>query len=115
MIKKAINRLNHALSGIWFALSKDRGFRSQIYLGVGLIFFISTIKVSLSQLELLFIILAYILVLITELQNSALESALNKIHPNIDDNIKHSKDMAAGAVLLAGAFLLLVLVLAWAN
>jgi diacylglycerol kinase len=56
--------------------------------------------------EWLFVILCWILILITELQNSALEAALNKIHPELHENIGHSKDMAAGAVLLAGAYTL---------
>jgi diacylglycerol kinase (ATP) len=63
----------------------------------------------LTTAEVLFLILAYILILITELQNSALEYALDHLHPDTHDSIGRSKDMAAGAVLLAGIFLLIVL------
>jgi diacylglycerol kinase len=51
----------------------------------------------------------YILILITELQNSALEYALDHLHPDTHENIGRSKDMAAAAVLLAGLLLLIVL------
>jgi len=58
----------------------------------------------LAAVEWLFIGLCWTLILITELQNSALEEALNRIHPELHENIGHSKDMAAGAVLLAVAY-----------
>lgn len=63
----------------------------------------------LSQIELLFIGLAWILILITELQNSSFEEALDLLHPKLDERVKRSKDMAAGATLLAGLFLVFVL------
>jgi len=58
----------------------------------------------LAAWEWLFIGLCWTLILITELQNSALEEALNRIHPELHENIGHSKDMAAGAVLLAAVY-----------
>lgn len=64
----------------------------------------------LSKTELLFLLLGWCLILITELQNSALEHALDHLHPERHDTIGRSKDLAAAAVLLAGVFLLLVLV-----
>jgi undecaprenol kinase len=109
MLKKIINRLAYALNGLWHATTKDSGFRSHLYLGgvitIGIIVFLF----PLSTIEFLFVIMAYLLVLITELQNSALEAALDKLHPELHDNIKVSKDMAAAAVLTAGGFLLIVL------
>lgn len=52
--------------------------------------------------------------LITELQNSSFELALDRLHPELHDTIGKSKDMAAGAVLTAGFFLIFVLVVTWA-
>jgi undecaprenol kinase len=109
MLIKYLNRFPHALRGICYALKNDFGFRTQVY-GIGVvvafcIYFFSTLSGS----ELLFLVLAYFLILITELQNSALETALDRLHPELHDNIGKSKDMAAGAVLLAGLFLLFVL------
>lgn len=109
MIKKYLNRFPHALRGIIYALKNDFGFRTQIY-GIGLVVTVFIILLNpLSSTELLFVILAYFLILITELQNSALEVALDKLHPELHENIGKSKDMAAGAVLLAGLFLVIVL------
>lgn len=103
-------RFNYAFKGIFYAIKNDSSFRQQFY-GVGgfLLVFIFIFK-SISKEELLFVVLAYILILITELQNSSFEAALDRIHPEHHEEIGRSKDMAAGAVLTAGFFLLFVLI-----
>lgn len=108
-MKKIITRYSHPVRGIKYALQHDRSYRSQVYL-IGAI--VAGIFVYFDPLELweaLFVLLAYTLVLITELQNSALEAALDRMHPERHDMIGQSKDMAAGAVLTAGVFLLIVI------
>jgi diacylglycerol kinase len=64
----------------------------------------------MEKIDFLFLGLAYVLILITELQNSSFEAALDRIHPEKHDEIGKSKDMAAGAVLTAGFFLVFVMV-----
>ncbi len=108
-IKSQLRRFGFAITGIRYAVKMDKGFRSQWY-GIGLIIVLGLYLLSpLTQSEFLFLLLAYFLILITELQNSALEYALDHLHPETHDNIGRSKDMAAGSVLLAGIFLLVVL------
>jgi diacylglycerol kinase len=109
MFKKYFSRFPHAFRGIVYALTNDFGYRSQVYFGILLLFVVLAFLLPLTNTEALFILLAYALVLITELQNSALEHALDQLHPENNNKIKHSKDMAAGAVLTAGVFLLIVL------
>lgn len=109
MITRYLRRFPHAVRGLLFALRFDFGFRTQVY-GLGLVVAAALfILFPLNPTELLFVCLAYFLILITELQNSALEIALDKLHPELNDAIGKSKDLAAGAVLLAGFFLLAVL------
>lgn len=116
MIKKYSRRFPHAFRGILYAATKDFGFRTQLYLGGFIAILIVFSFKSLSSTEFLFIALSYVLVLTTELQNSALEAALDRLHPEINDKIKVSKDMAAGAVLMAGLFLLITLVtIVWSH
>jgi diacylglycerol kinase len=62
----------------------------------------------LTQTEILFLALSYALILITELQNTSFEKALDKLHPELHDDIGASKDIAAAAVLTAGLFALCV-------
>jgi diacylglycerol kinase (ATP) len=50
------------------------------------------------------IVLAIALLLALEMINAALEYLIDRVHPEIHDEIKHAKDAAAGAVLLASIF-----------
>ncbi len=109
-ITRQIRRCRFALKGIRYAIAFDKSFRIAWY-GVGAIVAAALIFFApLTATEFLFLALAYLLILITELQNSALEYALDHLHPETHDNIGRSKDMAAGAVFLGGIFLLIVLV-----
>ncbi len=115
MLKRYIRRFPHAFRGIWFALKNDFGFRTQVY-SIGLIVALVIYYLKpLSSIELLFLVLAYFLILITELQNSALEVALDHLHIDKHPAIGKSKDMAAGAVLLAGLFLFITLIFITQN
>lgn len=108
MVTHLLKKFSHPLRGIVYACMHDTGFRFQIGIGIiggGICYFFLR---PLSQTEILFLALAYALVLITELVNSSFEMALDKLHPGLHESIKHSKDMAAGAVLCAGFFLLFV-------
>ena len=108
-MKKAITRYSHPIRGILYAVKNDRSYRSQVYtigaIVAGSFYFFE----PLAPFEILFLLLAYALILITELQNSALEIALDTLHPELHEAIGKSKDMAAGAVLTAGIFLLIVI------
>ena len=115
MIKRYLARVPHAVRGIFYAIKHDFGFRTQFYIAavfsVGILYFFTPLSVN----EFLFLGVAAMFILITELQNSAIEAALDKLHPETDEKIMRSKDMAAGAVLLAAGFATIVLVLLFAN
>lgn len=106
---KNINRLKFAGAGILFAVRTDFSFRWQVITGSTLVVGIIALMSPLTSVEIMFLLLSYTLILITELQNSALEAALDHLHPELHHNIGRSKDMAAGAVLLAGFFLIIVI------
>lgn len=108
MIKRYFNRFPHALRGLSYASSKDFGFKTQLYGILTILLVVFYFIKPLTETEFLFVILGYTLILITELQNSALEVALDHLHPTLHDQVGRSKDMAAAAVLLAGVFLLVV-------
>ena len=104
-----IRRFKYALGGIYHALLTDKSYRLQFW-GIGLfVILFGYWQWPLSQTELLFLGLAYALVLITELQNSSFEAALDHLHPEAHEQVGKSKDMAAGAVLTAGLFLFFVM------
>jgi len=108
-ITKNINRFKYAGAGILFATKTDHSFRVQLYVVGAFIIGVLLLFAPLNAHEALFVILSYFLILITELQNSAFEAALDHLHPELHHNIGRSKDMAAGAVLLAALFLCIVI------
>ena len=109
-VTKNYQRIQHALRGIVSAIRTDYSFRTQWYGGLIILTVFTYFLQPLSYHECLWILLGYILILITELQNSSFEKALDALHPELHDSIGASKDMAAGAVLIAGIFLTIVLI-----
>ncbi len=108
-ITRNIRRLKFALAGIAYAVRTDYSYRSQVLGGMVILGIFLFFTWPLSQVEVLFLALGWVLVLITELQNTSFEAALDHLHPELHHNIGRSKDMAAGAVLTAGMFLFLVM------
>lgn len=59
---------------------------------------------GLTRVEYALLILCAALVLVSEAFNSSIEALCNRICPQKDEIIRNTKDMAAGAVLLAAVF-----------
>jgi len=110
MIKRYFRRFPYDISGIWHAMRNDFSYQMQVALITPAVFFFCYIYWPLTKTEMLFLGLAYVLILITEIQNSALEEALDHMHPQTHHRIGKSKDMAAGSALLAGFFLIFVMI-----
>jgi diacylglycerol kinase len=88
-----------AFNGFKTAFLKGRNFRIQIFLGItavilGLIYKINTF-------EWLSLILITASVLILELINTAIESIVNIVSPEIRDEARIAKDVSAAGVLIA--------------
>ncbi|MFM2374567.1 MAG: hypothetical protein RLZZ234_562 [Candidatus Parcubacteria bacterium] len=100
-------RFGYAIAGFCHAYRSDKNFRLQVQV---LMFYplFGWIVWPLSPTEILFLSLSYALILITELQNTSFEKALDRLHPELHDDIGASKDIAAAAVLTAGLFALVV-------
>ena len=114
MITMLLKKISYPIQGVFYALRYDLSYQIQVFGGafaVGLfIFFVG----ELEKIDYLFLGLAWTLILITEIQNSALEVAIDRMHPEQHNQIGRSKDMAAGAVLIAGFFLVFVMaVILW--
>lgn len=109
MFRRYFSRFLHPLRGLRYTFFTDFSFRTQVYLGLLLLTGSGYLWHPFTLDEVRFLLLGWFLVLITELQNSALEMALDRLHPDHHAAIGQSKDLAAAAVLLAGLFLLLTL------
>lgn len=99
------------------ALKKGRNFRIQV--GIGTLAIIAGLILKLSRIEWLDLTLIMSIVLILELLNTAVESIVDIVSPEIQPKAKIAKDVSAAAVLIAstasiavGAFIFLPKILA---
>lgn len=91
-------RLGFAIHGIVAAWRNEASFRFQCMATLGVLAVLAWRRPALMWWAFLLIMCA--MVLAAELFNSALEAALDHLHPERHDAIRVAKDCAAGAVLL---------------
>jgi diacylglycerol kinase len=90
-----------ALDGIRTSFIKERNFRIQV--AVGILILPLGIALKISVFEWIELILTISLVIILELLNTALESIVDMVSPEIQESAKIAKDTSAAAVLVAAA------------
>lgn len=104
-MKYWINRLSHPLRGLKYAFTRDFAVRFETIIfgiiGIPAVYFIFG---PLSNLELLLLIFCWFFIVVAEIQNTAIEIALTKLHPEYDEAIGRSKDLMSGAVVWAFIF-----------
>lgn len=109
-MKYWIKRLSHPLRGLKYAFTRDFAVRFETIvfgiIGIPAIYFLFG---PLSATELLLLIFCWFFIVVTEIQNSAIEIALTKLHPEHDEAIGKSKDLASAAVVWAFVFGLICL------
>jgi diacylglycerol kinase len=104
-----IESFGHAIRGIGKTVKSERNFRIQLVLGMVAV--VACILLRVAPWQFMLVVFAAVLVLVMELVNTAIEaltdlSCKGKIHPLA----QKAKDAAAGAVLLASAFAVVVAV-----
>ena len=92
-------RLSHAWAGIRLVWRREKTFRTHCLFAAAALAFAAALRVSLVWWAL--IVLCIFLVVALEALNSALEYLIDRLHPEIHEEIRCAKDAAAGAVLLA--------------
>ena len=92
-------RLGYALAGIRIVWRREKSFRTQSCLALAALAATATLRPG--PVWTAIVALAIALVLAVEALNGALEYLIDRVHPEIADEIKFAKDAAAGAVLLA--------------
>jgi undecaprenol kinase len=110
-MKYWIQRFSHPIRGLKYALLHDRAIQIEVVL-FGIIGFplANILFGPFSAREWLLLIFCWFFIVVTELQNSAIETALDRLHPERHEEIGRSKDMAAGAVMWAAVFGLISLI-----
>ena len=107
MIKKIFNSVRNAIAGLVHAYKFDKSFRMEIW-GSAMFVVVAALLWPLSGIEFILLTLSYLLILITELINTAVEQMLERLHPERHEIIGKSKDIASAAVLTAFVFAVVV-------
>jgi diacylglycerol kinase (ATP) len=93
-------RMSHALDGMRVVWQTESSFRTECLIAVVTIAVTAALRPGWLWAAFIAICIAFVLAM--ELVNSALEYLMDHVHPDIAAAIKHAKDAAAGAVLMAG-------------
>jgi diacylglycerol kinase (ATP) len=94
-----IESFNNAIEGVVHVLRTQRNMR--IHFAIAIAVLAVAAAVGVSKLELIALFLAIAFVLVAEMINSAVESAIDVSTTAFDPMAKLAKDIAAGAVLIA--------------
>ena len=101
-----IESFNYAFQGVVHALRTHRNMRVHVLIAAAVL--IAAIVLGVSRLELIALLLSITFVLVAEMLNTAIESAIDVATTSLDPLAKLAKDIAAGAVLIAAVNALVV-------
>ena len=109
--KNWVQRANVAIEGIIYAVKTQRHMRYHLFAALAAL--ILGLVLNISRNELILLCMAIVLVLATEMLNTAIETMVDMISEEFHPKAKHAKDVAAGVVLIAsiGALTLAYLIL----
>lgn len=111
-LRKVLRSFPHAFRGLREAFSGGLNFRLMVYAVIAAIIVLGSKPIAPSYK--IGLVIASALLLIVELFNTAIEKAMDLVLPAELEEIKHIKDIMAGAALIASVGWLMVAVLALA-
>ena len=97
-LRKWFESANYAINGILHAAKTQRHMRYHMY--ASMLVLILSLIIGVRGTDFLFIIALAIIVIATEMLNTAIEDIVNILFPDYDKRAKAIKDIAAGAVLI---------------
>jgi len=104
--KSVARSFAHAMEGVMFVLRTQK--HMQVHLIIILLVLAAAFGLGVSPAEMLMLMLAMALVLVTEMFNTAIESAIDISVKTYHPQAKAAKDVAAGAVLIAAFYSVIV-------
>ncbi len=109
--KTWIQSANLAIEGIIYAVKTQRHMRYHLFVALAVL--VLSLVLEISRMEFILLCVAIVLVLVTELMNTAIEVVVDMIADTYHPLAKTAKDIAAGVVLIAsiGALTLAYLIL----
>ncbi|CAI8292589.1 MAG: Undecaprenol kinase [Bacteroidetes bacterium MED-G17] len=106
MLKKILKSIQFAISGLIYALSSERNLKIQSLVFIFVIFFGFYFHIHKHHWQIILCMSAC--VFCAELVNTSIEKLCNFVEPEKNEHIKLIKDVAAGAVLIAALFALVI-------
>ncbi|CAM2846635.1 diacylglycerol kinase [Hathewaya histolytica] len=97
--KNLVESFNCAIMGIIAAIKKERNMK--IHIGIGILVLIFSLYSNITKTELFMVLFAITLVIVAEMINTSIEHGLDALMDSYHPLIKISKDVSAGAVLIA--------------
>lgn len=99
LINEITDKFKHAFRGVCFGIRNDQSILTQFLIAFFVISFSLYLKVSTN--DLIIIVVLCTLVVLAEFFNSAIEMLANFVcEGKYSEDIKHIKDLTAGAVLI---------------
>ena len=101
-IKRIINATGYSLQGLQAAFKHEAAFRQEVFLLIIATFL--ALWLDVSYLERLLLIGSVVIVMITELMNSAIEAVVDRIGAEYHELSGRAKDIGSAAVFCALIF-----------
>lgn len=92
-------RLGYAWAGVCLVFRREKSFRMHMGFALAAVAVAAVLRVPLVWWAIVGLCIA--LVFAAEMVNASLEYLIDRLHPELHEEIRHAKDAAAGAVLLA--------------
>lgn len=105
-IKKITDSFNYAIQGIVYSVKTQRNMK--IHMVIAVLVLIFSLFFDFSRVEMLILFLTITLVIVIEMVNTAIESAIDVFANHYHPLAKIAKNVAAGAVLISAINALLV-------
>ncbi len=99
IVHQLLKALRYALQGLWASLQHQLAFRLELILS--LVLLPLAVYWGESAVERALLVMSWLLVLVAELLNSAIETTVDRIGREHHGLSGRAKDIAAGAVLLS--------------
>jgi diacylglycerol kinase (ATP) len=97
--KTWLQSVNVAIEGVIFAVTTQRHMRYHLFAALAAL--ILGLVLNISRIEFILLCMAIVLVLVTEMLNTAIETTVDMISEEFHPRAKNAKDIAAGVVLIA--------------
>ena len=105
-MRKFIESVNNAIEGILHAAKTQRHLRYHLYAAAGILLVVYVLDID--RTDFLIISIAVILVLLSEMINTAVEYVVNMLSPEFSERARIAKDIAAGAVFITACGAVLI-------